>query len=56
MSSRLLNLSVARVFYPTSVLGAEVDPEMPRMKSKTVLEGNDRVPQDRSGLGGFTME
>ena len=29
---------------------------MPRMKSKAIPEGNGPVPQDKSGLGGLTME
>ena len=30
-------------------LGAEVSPEMPRMKSKAVPEGNGLFPQDEAG-------
>ena len=50
---------MARVFYHTSgivVLGSEVNPEMPQMKSKAVSKGSDPVPNDKSGLGGLTME
>ena len=32
------------MFYYTSVLGAEVNPEMPRNRSKAVPEGNNSVP------------
>ena len=38
------------------VLDVKVDPEMPRIKRKAVPQGNGPVPQDKSGLGGLTME
>ena len=38
------------------VLDAEVNPEMPRMNSKAVPEGNGPVFQYKSGLGGLTIE
>ena len=47
---------MARVFYHTSVLDVEVNPEMPQIKSKGVSEGNGPVPQDKSGLGGLTRK
>ena len=48
---------MARVFYPTtSVLGAEVNPNMARKQSKAVPEGNDLVPHhDEFGSGEPTM-
>ena len=51
---------MARVFYHATsgivVLNVKVYPEMPRKKSKAVPEGNGPIPQDKSGLGGLTME
>ena len=41
--SRLLTLSVARVFYHNSVLGAEINPNTPRKQSKVDPEGNGPV-------------
>ena len=54
-SSRLENLSVAKVFYPIRVLGAEVNPKMPWNKSKAVPERYGPVPPDDYG-GRLTRE
>ena len=35
---------MTRVLHPTSVLGVEVNPEMPRSRSKAVPQGNHPVP------------
>ena len=53
---KTLNSSGGNFFYHTGVLNAEVNSEMPRMKSKAVLGGNDPVFQAKSGLGELTME
>ena len=56
MSSRLLAIPVSRVFCHISVLDVEVNPEVPRMKSKAVHGRYSPVPHDENEYSSLTRE